>query len=161
MKKSERDHSRWLDDLMTDTERRDFEATLDPVTLRKGAEWRALREKVIRPSSRMACPNGDFFNTRVMEKIRALEDRPPTRPPSIASLIWVGATCLFAAALISVCLLPAAFRVRSESEFLSQVVSARAENPSISAYAFQAPNDRGAVIWIEGADFIPAGENVR
>lgn len=161
MNKSERDHTRWLDDLMTDTERRKFEATLVPVTLREGAEWRALREKVIRPSIGITCPDGDFLNARVMEKIRTLENSPARRPPSIAGLVWAGATCLCAAVLLSVCLLPAAFRVRSESEFVSQVVSARAENPAVSAFAFQAPHDRGAVIWIEGADFIPAGEKVR
>ena len=50
---------------------------------------------------------------------------------------------------------------RSDSEFISQVVSARAEMPQLSVSEFRIPNERGVVIWIEGADYIPAESSVR
>ena len=50
---------------------------------------------------------------------------------------------------------------RSHSEFISQVVSARAEMPQLSVSEFRVPDERGVVIWIEGADYIPAENSVR
>jgi hypothetical protein len=50
---------------------------------------------------------------------------------------------------------------RSDSEFISQVVSARAEMPQLSVSEFRIPNERGVVIWIEGAEYIPAESSVR
>ena len=50
---------------------------------------------------------------------------------------------------------------RSDSEFISQVVSARAEMPQLSVSEFRVPDESGVVIWIEGADYIPAENSVR
>ena len=71
------------------------------------------------------------------------------------------AGALAAAVVLSVVLLPHSLQPRSEGEFISQVIEARAEIPQLSVTSFHAPGDRGVVLWIEGSDFIPSEEAVR
>lgn len=106
--------------------------------------------------------NPDFINSRVMEAIERSE-RLPARPP-LFSLRWLafsGAGLLAAAILLSVLVLPSQFPARSESEFISQVIDARAGLPRVSVTQFRAPDERGVVLWIDGTDFIPADAPVR
>ncbi len=105
--------------------------------------------------------NPDFINSRVMDEIcRPVAPRPTPRL-SLRWLFWAGATALLTAGLLTAVLMPREFGLRDESEFISQVVNARAETPHLSVSQFRAPDDRGVVLWIEGAEFIPAGEPVR
>ncbi len=106
--------------------------------------------------------NPDFINSRVLEEITR-EDRPRPAAPafSLRWLFWSGATALLMAAVLTAVLMPREFGLRSESEFISQVISARAELPQLSVTQFQAPGERGVVLWVEGTEFIPAEEVVR
>lgn len=157
----EHDHTRWLDGQMSESERRQFEASLDAAALEEGQAWRALKQVLVRRAREIETPSADFFNAGILLEIER-EVRPVREEPRRRfSLVWAGAACLAAAALLSAVGLPGALRTRSEADFVSQVVSARAANPEISAYAFQAPDQRGAVIWMEGTDYIPGGERVR
>jgi len=157
----EHDHTRWLDGQMSETERRKFEASLDAAALEEGVAWPALREAMVRRAGEIETPSPDFFNAGILREIEREVHSPRAEPRRWFSLAWAGAGCLAAAALLSAVCLPGAFRPRSEADFVSQVVSARAANPAISAYAFQAPDHRGAVIWMEGTDYIPGDERVR
>jgi hypothetical protein len=104
----------------------------------------------------------DFINSRVLEEI-ARESRSPSprRDFSLRWLVWPGVTALLMAGLLTVVLLPREFGRRSRDEFISQVVSARAETPQLSVTQFPVPGERGVVLWVEGADYIPAGESMR
>ncbi|MFZ0710097.1 MAG: hypothetical protein WAM53_08675, partial [Terrimicrobiaceae bacterium] len=75
-------------------------------------------------------------------------------------LAWLGAAFIFCAGILTVVFLPREGG-RSDSDFISQVVSARAEMPQLSVSEFRVPDERGVVIWIEGADYIPAENSVR
>ncbi len=117
-----------------------------------------LRENLSVPPLR----NPDFINTRVMEAIERAE-REPARAP-LFSLRWLafsGAGILTVALLLSIFVLPSQFPPRSESEFISQVIDARAGLPRVSVTQFRAPDERGVVLWLDGADYIPADAPVR
>lgn len=106
--------------------------------------------------------NPDFINTRVLEAIERT-GREPARPP-LFSLRWLllsGTGMIAAAVLLSIFALPSQFPRRSESEFISQVIDARAGLPRVSVSQFRAPDERGVIIWVEGTDYIPAGTSVR
>ena len=104
----------------------------------------------------------DFINSPVLEAIRR-DGKPRAAAPlfSLRGLAWSGAGALAAAVVRSVVLLPHRLQPRSEGEFISQVIEARAEIPQLSVTSFHAPGDRGVVLWIEGSDFIPSEEAVR
>ena len=103
----------------------------------------------------------DFINSRVLDAI-AREERPARRPGfSLRWLAWSGAAALLVAGGLTLTVLPREFGLRSEEEFISQVVSARAETPQLSVSQFRAPEGRGVVLWVEGTDYIPANESVR
>ena len=103
----------------------------------------------------------DFVNHRVLEEIERLRERSR---PAIFPLRWLalsGAASILFAVLLTMAFLPRETGRRSDFEFISQVVSARAEMPQLSVSEFRVPDERGVVIWIEGADYIPAENSVR
>lgn len=125
-------------------------------------EWEKTRSLLREHLTVPPLQNPDFINSRVLEEITREDRKRPASPAfSLRWLFWSGATALLAAALLTAVLMPREFGLRSESEFISQVISARAELPQLSVTQFQAPGERGVVLWVEGADFIPAEEAVR
>lgn len=80
---------------------------------------------------------------------------------SLGWLAWSGVFSLLLALGLAVLVVPEQFERRSGVEFRSQIISARAEFPTLSVSDFQAPGQRGVVLWIEGADYIPAEAAVR
>lgn len=125
-------------------------------------EWQKTRSLLREHLTVPPLQNPDFINSRVLEEITRMERPHPSAPAfSLRWLFWSGATALLAAALLTAVLMPREFGLRSESEFISQVISARAEMPQLSVSQFQAPGERGVVLWVEGTDFIPAEEVVR
>jgi hypothetical protein len=104
----------------------------------------------------------DFVNQRVLEEIERLRKRPS--PPvffPLPWLAWPAVVAILCAGLLAVTFLPREAGSRSEAEFISQVITARAEIPQLSVSEFRIPDERGVVIWIEGADYIPAESSVR
>ena len=125
-------------------------------------EWQKTRALLRAHLTVPPLQNPDFINSRVLEEITRTDRRRTAAPAlSLRWLFWSGATALLAAALLTAVLMPREFGLRSESEFISQVISARAELPQLSVSQFQAPGERGVVLWVEGAEYIPAGEAVR
>jgi len=119
-----------------------------------------LREHLTVP----ALEHPDFINSRVLEAIRRdlpEKSRPPKSLFSLVRLAWAGAAMLVAAAAVSMLFLPQDAGLRSEGEFISQVVDARAAMPQLSVTSFRVPDDRGVVLWIEGSDYIPANQPVQ
>jgi len=149
---------RWMDgDLDSEATAR-FEKTLGPEAIAARDSWknaRAALSDAMRPAP-LEFP--DFLNARILETIE--RDRSARQPRLIRNLIFGGFGALAAASLLTLLLLPEAFRPRSELEFISQVISARASNPRVSVSTFKSP-DRGVVVWVEGADAIPSEEEVQ
>lgn len=128
------------------------------------AEWaktRSLLRAHLTPPPPLRNP--DFINAQVSEAIEREARKEAARPP-LFSLRWItlsGFGALAAAALLMAVVLPRQFSPRSSQEFISQVVDARSEMPDLSVSSFNAPGDRGVVLWIDGADYIPPEQNVR
>ena len=116
-----------------------------------------LREHLTAPQ----LEHPDFVNHRVLEEIERLRVRSRPAIFSLRWLAWPGAAALLCAGVLTMVFLPRESGRRSDSEFISQVVSARAEMPQLSVSEFRVPDERGVVIWIEGADYIPAENSVR
>ena len=76
-------------------------------------------------------------------------------------LAWSGAFSLLLAIALAALVLPQQFERKSDVDFSSQVIAARTEFAGLSVSEFPAPGQRGVVIWLEGADYIPAEANVR
>ena len=128
------------------------------------AEWAKTRE-LLREHLAPVPPlrNADFINSRVMEAIEHDAREKAERPP-LFSLHWLTASglgALAAAALLIAVVLPHQYTPRNSEEFISQVVDARAGNPDLSVSSFKAPEERGVVLWIDGADYIPPEKTVR
>jgi hypothetical protein len=117
-----------------------------------------LRENLSAP--RLEHP--DFVNSRVLEEIEQLREHSGRATFPLRWLAWSGVAALLVAGVLAVVVLPQqGGGRRSDAEFISQVVTARAELPQLSVSEFRAPDKRGVVIWIDGADYIPAENTVR
>ncbi len=104
----------------------------------------------------------DFVNSRVLQEIERLKRTSrPAASFSLRWLAWTGVAAILCAGLMTMLFLPNETGRRSDTEFISQVVTVRAEIPQLSVSEFRVPNERGVVIWIEGADYIPAENAVR
>ena len=128
------------------------------------AEWaktRSLLRAHLTPPPPLRNP--DFINARVSEAIECEARAQVSRPP-LFSLRWLtagGLGALGAAALLMFVVLPHQYTPRNSEEFISQVVDARSDMPELSVSSFKAPEDRGVILWIDGADYIPPEQTVR
>lgn len=169
MKNFEERYTAWLDGALDETERESFEAALpDGEAARaEAANWKALRgllRETIVPSP---MPHADFLNSQVLAGIE--REQPPAvfgRATergwlSAGRLAWAGAFLLAVAAGLSFVLVPREGGAPTESQFISQVVDARASDPKLGAYAFAAPGGKGAVLWVTDAGYIPANERIK
>ncbi|MEX1119065.1 MAG: hypothetical protein WEB60_09750 [Terrimicrobiaceae bacterium] len=154
------DFTEWLDGKLSAARAAKFEA--DPEALAEREAWNQLRATLVSELAPPAIAHPDFINSRVLEAIE--RDRRVSRPSGnslLRRLVFAGLASVSTAAVITLIFLPDSFRRPSESEFISQVVSARAGNPKVSVSSFHTRDDRGVVIWIEGTQPIPSDEIVR
>lgn len=147
--------NRWLDGSLDEDERLAFEATLDEETLRAAKLWPALRSTLRQSASEIPLPHPDFLNSQILREIeRDYREKPSSA--MLARLVWAGACCMLAAAVLTAIFLP-----RDTRDSSTTVVSASPANPSVSASAFQVPGGKSSVIWLNGIDHIPANERVQ
>lgn len=153
----------WQDGALDPAAQARFEASLTPEERSRAEEWRAIRQALREgvPAPPLEYP--DFLNARILEEIRREENVSDRRRrlPSLRPLLAWGLGLMVAAAFLAAAWLPRERGLRSEEEFISQVIGARAGTPQMSVTAFPAPDRRGVVIWIEGADYIPPEQSVR
>jgi hypothetical protein len=125
-------------------------------------EWQKTRSLLREHLDVPPLQNPDFINSRVMEEIERTGRLRPAAPAfTLRWLFWSGATALLVAGLLTAVLMPREFGLRDKEEFISQVITARAETPQLSVSQFPAPGERGVVLWVDGVDYIPAEEAVR
>lgn len=159
MTKPDELYTQWLDGCADSGEAAHLEA--DPAARADRDAWRALRAVLVDELAAPPLPHADFVNAQVLEAIRR-ETRPIARPAGfLRRIVYAGIGSLVAAALLTLAFLPGVLHKPSESELISQVVSARAGNPRVFVSSFQAPDDRGVVLWVEGAKFISPAETIR
>ncbi len=165
MKNFEERHTAWIDGTLDEKERIDFERGIDDLeALRRDREgWRKLGALMRESLSAEAMPHADFVNARVLDAIG--RDAPaPARRPSLFPVRWLayaGAVLVVSAAVLTGLLLPGNSGAPAGAGYVSQVISARAADPRLSAYAFKAPGGRGTVLWIEHAGFIPGDKSLK
>jgi len=159
MKNFESQYNRWLDGSLQGPEREAFEAMLDAEERSAAKEWPAVQSALKEATDEIRVPHPDFLNSQVLESIaRAGRADLATRQPiRLGWLVWAGAVCLALAAALTAAFLPRDLG----GNYSTTVVSAWTPGPGISAEAFSVPGDRSAVIWIDGAGYIPAKEKVQ
>lgn len=125
------------------------------------ADWQKTRALLREHLTAPGLEHPDFVNSRVLEEIeREKKSRTPAFVP-LRGLAWAGIAAIILAVVLTLVVLPHHVGRRSDGEFISQVVTARAEMPQLSVSEFRAPDERGVVIWLEGVDYIPAEDSVR
>ena len=125
-------------------------------------QWSATRRLLREHLSASPPEHPDFINSQVLAAIRRDEGGRREAPAwSLGRLVWPGFAMLAAALMLSLVLLPRDFSGRGGDEFVSQVIATRVADPAMSVTSFRVPDDRGVVLWIEGADYIPANHRVR
>lgn len=151
----------WQDGELGARERARFEAQLSPGEREEAKQWEAIRG-ALRAQDVPPLNHPDFLNARVREAIEKSATAPRLSPlPSLKPLLGWSFALIFSALLLAVLWLPQEMGLRSEEEFISQVIEARAGTPQMSVTSFRAPDSRGVVIWIEGTDYIPPEAPVR
>jgi hypothetical protein len=123
-------------------------------------EW-ARKKSVLRDHLSSSRLHDAGLVNPVAEKIEQQPPRATSEMLPLQWLAWSGAFSLLLATGLTALVLPRQADWQSDANFSSQVISARAELPKLSVSDFQAPDQRGVVIWIEGADYIPAEAAVR
>lgn len=124
-------------------------------------EWAKTRSLLRESLQASRLEHPDFINSRVLEAIERMEKPKTSGVPLLRRLIFAGAGALAAAVILTLTILPGQMGPRGEGEFISQVIDARANTPQLSVSSFRAPGERAVVLWIEGADYIPADQTVR
>ncbi|MBA3961186.1 MAG: zf-HC2 domain-containing protein [Chthoniobacterales bacterium] len=167
MKTFEENWTAWIDGELSETERAEFEATLED---RLGAETErndalklgAFLKRELQPR---AMGNEEFFHHQLRERIAheeatpVEESRPILRETwwSIRRLLWLGATSL---AIFAVC----TYFVKREqpapnqSEYLTQILNSRVDpsvNPDATVSIFQTKDDKVTVLWVDGLKSLP------
>ena len=164
MKTFEEKWTAWVDDELSDTERADFEASLEDRAAAEAEKYqthklRALLKEELQPR---AMGNEEFFHHQLRGRIAAESEQPA--PQSRASwwtiprLLWTGVSSL---AIFVICMF---FVMRQEqapeqSQYLTQILNARVD-PGVSPYAtvsiFQTKQDRVTVLWVDGLQSLPS-----
>ena len=124
-------------------------------------EWARTKSALREHLSSPRLHDGDLVNSRVVEEINQQPQRARPEMVSLRWLAWSGTCSLLLAVGLTVLVLPEQIGWRSDADFSSQVISARAELPNLSVSEFQAPDQRGVVLWVEGANYIPAEVSVK
>lgn len=168
MKTFEEKWTAWVDDELSDTERAEFEASLDD---RVAAETeklqahklRALLKEELQPR---AMGNEEFFHHQLRNRIAAETPSPASRSMpregaswwTIRRLLWTGVSSL---AVFAICTFFVLREKQSpgQSHYLTQILNARVD-PGVSPYAtvsiFQTKQDRVTVLWVDGLKALPA-----
>lgn len=125
------------------------------------ADWARTKSLLKEHLTAPRLEHPDFVNSCVLEEIERQRETPRSSLFPLRWLAWSGVAAIVCAGLLTAIFLPHQMGRRSDSEFISQVVSARAAMPQLSVSEFGVPDERSVVIWIEGADYIPAESSVR
>lgn len=148
--------TRFLDHQPPDPETAVWEE--DPEARRERDDWKAIRSELKTALCPPPLEHGDFINSRVMEAI-SRDERPRGHSPT--GLLRWALGCVAVAVIIALVWVPDVMRPGASSGFGSQIVAVRAVHPEISAAAFNLPGENGVVIWLEGAPYIPEGDQLR
>jgi hypothetical protein len=163
MKNFEEHYTAWIDGTMSAPEQIDFERQLEDrdAANQDRSDARRLGQLLRSALEPGSLRHGDFLNARVIESI-SREERAPVREGAvlfpIRRLVFGGVFCLLAAVALSFVLLPRDGGRMDEAALISQVLSAHSSDPQLYAYSFNVPSAKASVLWISGAEFIPANE---
>ncbi|GAB4177239.1 MAG: hypothetical protein Fur0032_17380 [Terrimicrobiaceae bacterium] len=154
--KSPSSWTRFLDSESGDTGAFPWES--DPDARREWQAWQAIRAELSEALRPPPLEHGEFINARVMEVI----GREDVRPAGSSGWVWRLALGLLSAAVVlSLVFVPDVLRPGGSSGFASQVIAVRAVHPHISVATFHLPDESGVVVWLEGAPYIPEGDQLR
>ena len=168
MKTFEEKWTAWVDDELSETERAEFEASLEDPAAAEIEKARVRKLGALLKEQLQAAPmqNEEFFQHQLRERIAAETEVPAPSSRvrareswwTIRRLVWTGATSL---ALFAVCTF---FVMREQpapekSQYLTQILNAKVDS-NVSPYAtvsiFQTKEDRVTVLWVDGLKSLPS-----
>ena len=122
------------------------------------AETRTLLRELCQPTEP---PSPDFINAQVLERIAAERKAAVQREKSRRGFAIAGGLLTAAAVLLSAVILPQVNQPADSSEMVSRLIEAQTTEPGVYASTFRTPDGEGLVIWVEGAQYIPAERKIR
>jgi hypothetical protein len=168
MRTFEEKFTAWVDGEMSGSELVEFEAELSktPGALSDCRDQQKLSAFLRTHAAPAELKNADFFNHQLRERIEADQRTlmPAKREHSfwpLSRLIWAGALSLFAAALLIRFTIPfGPHEIKTESEYLAEVLNTRTGDPAISATTFHSKENL-TVLWLDGLDYLPENYAVK
>lgn len=168
MKPIEQSYTAWVDGVLTEAERTEFEAGLGARrenALKEALEDReaarqvgALLRRHLPKASNPGLANADFFNHQILGQIEArppVKERPPL-PMPLWRFLWAGGASLgVAAILLATLILPQVHPSRPQVDYFAQILNAQPGDPTISAVSFHSQPGNVTVLWLDGLDYIP------
>jgi len=162
MKSLEERYNAWIDGELPEAEAARLEAELggDPAALR--AERQSirhlgglLREHLEAP----ALANAGFFNHQLMQRIAAQTPAPAPARPFWQRVGWRLALSTALGGAVAALALVALTRettLPDTQPYQAHLMETEPGEPGISAVAIQAGDEKLAVVWIDGLDYVPA-----
>jgi anti-sigma factor RsiW len=169
MKTFEEKFTAWVDGRLSGPELAAFERELEshPEAL---AEKEAaldlgnlLRANISAPPLR----NPDFFNHQLLRQIHASPPAatlPAPRPSfwSLPRMALSGVFLLFLSTLLYFAAVPNTRReVRQNEKYVSNILNARSDDPSITATSFHSKEDNVNVVWLDGLNYLPPDHKLK
>jgi hypothetical protein len=166
MKTFEEKFTAWIDGLLTGSELSEFEAELESMNGSEAEREDArklgglLRAEYAAPELK----NADFFNHQLMQVIEAealVAEHKSRRQSifewlSVARMAWAGAlSLLIAAGLYFAVVRPSIEQQRHREQEFARVIDAHTDDPSVTASSFQSPQNKAAVLWLDGLEPLP------
>ena len=168
MKTFEEKWTAWVDGELSETERAEFEGSLDDPRAAQAEKSQALKLGALLKEQLQPRPmgNADFFHHQLRSRIEREAGRPTPRATpqrretwwTIPRLLWTGVSSL---AVFAVCtfFVMRETQTPDQSQYLTQILNARVD-PGVNPYAtvsiFQTNQDRVTVLWVDGLKSLPS-----
>ena len=169
MKPFEEQFAAWVDGTLEGEELAAFEKRLadHPEAAQEKAEALRLRGLLRAHAAAPKLTNPDFFNYQLRQRLAVEAPRTVRKPerPAIFSWLprfaWAAVFGLMVGfAVMKMTPRPAETASVDRSNYFAQVVEAWPSDPSISATTVYNARDNVTVVWLDGLDYIPAGDTL-
>jgi len=169
MKTFEEKFTAWVDGRLTAAELAAFERELEshPEALAEKEAALDLGNLLRANIATRPLSNPDFFNHQILNQIHASQPSasvPAARPSfwSLPRMAYSGAFLLLISTLLYFAAVPNTRReVRHNQQYVTNILNARSDDPSITATSFHSKEQNVNVLWLDGLDYMPPDHKLK
>jgi anti-sigma factor RsiW len=169
MKTFEEKLTAWIDGELTGPELVEFERELENHPEAFAEKEAALEIGNLLRTHLSAPPlrNADFFNHQILRQLHASEPAAVPAPRrftfwTLPRMVYSGAFLLLLSTAFYFAAVPNTRRqVRHNEQYVSNILNARSDDPSISATSFHSKEENVNVVWLDGMSYIPPDHKLK